>query len=478
VPKIELPGVEAETFPPRYRLHKYWGKKPANVIAAYLAQFTRAGQTVLDPFCGSGVTVFEAIAAGRRAVGIDLNPIAVRIARTRLRPVPLDRLDRALARLEARMLPLVGPLRRTPCDRCSGEAVMISTVFDREEPKRVKLTCSCSKKGWERPISKEERARALADHDVPEHPDAPLFFGWQMQKLRRAGLSRFSDLFTRRNLFALAHLRLAILELDDARIRDLLLLTFTANLAQCTRMIADYSGAAGGPSWKVNSYWVPKAWQDLDVWHYFTNRYAKTRAAVADMELVLSESKTGERDARIYCGDAAERIEKHVAPGSIDFVFTDPPYGGEGIQYGELSMLWNLWLGERQALEREIAFNPYQEKDERFYAGGLERAFTATYEALRKNALMAVTFNNKDLEVWESLVGACRNAGFSLESVAPLSRSAPSVTEKNAPAAPKTDVVLLFSKRRRGKRSSFPPELAAVLSDERAAGSRRAPRRR
>ena len=43
----------------------------------------RAGATVLDPFCGSGTTLVEARAAGMSAVGIDLNPLAVLIARAK-----------------------------------------------------------------------------------------------------------------------------------------------------------------------------------------------------------------------------------------------------------------------------------------------------------------------------------------------------------------------------------------------------------
>ncbi len=109
-------------------------------------------------------------------------------------------------------------------------------------------------------------------------------------------------------------------------------------------------------------------------------------------------------------------------------------------------MLWNLWLGGRHRMEREIAFNPFQEKDERFYADGLARVFVATSEALRRDGLMAVTFNNKEIEVWEALMRACRGAGFSLEGVAPLSRSAPAVTEKNT-TSPKADLVLLFRNR-------------------------------
>ena len=37
--------------------------------------------TVLDPFCGSGTVLVEAMIAGRRVIGTDLNPLAVRLAR-------------------------------------------------------------------------------------------------------------------------------------------------------------------------------------------------------------------------------------------------------------------------------------------------------------------------------------------------------------------------------------------------------------
>ncbi len=42
---------------------------------------------VLDPYCGSGTVLVEAALADRRALGIDLNPLAVLIAQTKITPV-------------------------------------------------------------------------------------------------------------------------------------------------------------------------------------------------------------------------------------------------------------------------------------------------------------------------------------------------------------------------------------------------------
>ena len=73
------------SFPARHNLHKYWGKKPANIFSTCVSFFSKKGELILDPFCGSGVTVIESIILGRKAIGLDLNPFAVFLTETLLR---------------------------------------------------------------------------------------------------------------------------------------------------------------------------------------------------------------------------------------------------------------------------------------------------------------------------------------------------------------------------------------------------------
>lgn len=63
----------------------------ARVLVDFLAGNAVPSAVIVDPFCGSGTTLVEARAAGIRAVGSDLNPLAVLVARAKTWMVPANR---------------------------------------------------------------------------------------------------------------------------------------------------------------------------------------------------------------------------------------------------------------------------------------------------------------------------------------------------------------------------------------------------
>jgi DNA modification methylase len=44
-----------------YNMHTYWSKKPHDAIRQYIRHYTKPGDIVLDPFCGSGGTALAAL---------------------------------------------------------------------------------------------------------------------------------------------------------------------------------------------------------------------------------------------------------------------------------------------------------------------------------------------------------------------------------------------------------------------------------
>lgn len=63
--------------------HPWAAKYVPEVAREYLAKFSSPGDTVIDPFCGSGTTLVEAVLMGRRAIGFDINPLATLISKVK-----------------------------------------------------------------------------------------------------------------------------------------------------------------------------------------------------------------------------------------------------------------------------------------------------------------------------------------------------------------------------------------------------------
>jgi len=65
------------------------GGFPPALARYFIARFSKPGDAVLDPFCGKGTTLFEAMKMGRAAVGGDIAPDAVVVSRAKCHPVKI-----------------------------------------------------------------------------------------------------------------------------------------------------------------------------------------------------------------------------------------------------------------------------------------------------------------------------------------------------------------------------------------------------
>jgi DNA modification methylase len=80
--------------------HSYPAKMHPLVARRLIEAFSAPGERVLDPFCGSGTVLVEARLAGRAAVGVDANPLAVRLARLKVRGSSSDERARLIEAAE------------------------------------------------------------------------------------------------------------------------------------------------------------------------------------------------------------------------------------------------------------------------------------------------------------------------------------------------------------------------------------------
>lgn len=118
------PSSDEQDDPARAHVHGFH-TYPARMhpeTASWLTRFfVPQGGRVLDPFCGSGTVLVEAMLHGAEVLGTDLNPVAVMLSRCKTRPRAASDLSRLVSRArecgqfaQERRQARAGALRRFP----------------------------------------------------------------------------------------------------------------------------------------------------------------------------------------------------------------------------------------------------------------------------------------------------------------------------------------------------------------------------
>lgn len=76
-----------------HSLHPYPAKFPPQLPKTILKQFSKIGETVLDPFCGSGTTLVEARLQGINAIGVDVNSLFCLLSKVKLTPLRANQIN-------------------------------------------------------------------------------------------------------------------------------------------------------------------------------------------------------------------------------------------------------------------------------------------------------------------------------------------------------------------------------------------------
>jgi 16S rRNA G966 N2-methylase RsmD len=421
--------IQAKPHSAAYMMHKFWARRPHNVFAELVNHYSETGDIILDPFCGGGVTVVEALRLGRKVVGVDLNPLATYVTGMEVRPLDVEKFLQELNGIRKKVEVELSNLYQTSCPKCQSKSAMFDWLeWSDGEPKRMKYVCqNCGtgkKEADEEDFSLVKRIDGDFERIVAErklwYPKATIPKGDKTEGIIKRGYTHFWQLFTKRNLLALSLLYNAISAVSDSDVRDFLRFAFSSSLKWASMQSHLRGNIVEG--WAMHAYWLYPKTLEINVWKTFCRRCAAVARGKEYTNKNIgnyynrAESSEDLLDAKATCLVLTQSSTNlPVEEDTVDLVLTDPPYGGN-VNYAELADYWMVWLNKDQLIEKteEIIVNKNQKKGLSDYEQGLTRVFSECYRVLKKDKNLVATFNSRNLHVVSSFVIAATRAGFVL----------------------------------------------------------------
>lgn len=410
-------------------MHKYFARRPWNVFRELISFYSSHGEIVLDPFCGGGVTVVEALKLGRKTIGVDVNPLATYVTSMEVRPVEIEVLEQAFNRVKRNLRQRIMSMYMTTCSQCKAEAYADWFEWDEAAKQilRLKYECpSCGQSGEKRPMDADkELARHIErsfdstiEREQLSFPKTAIPPGDKTRSLLSQNIHYFQELFTKRNLLALALLRKEIDFMKDDG-GDFLRFVFSSSLKWASRQSHLRGEIVEG--WALHAYWIYPKSLEINVWNTFERRLRAVARGKRYTNRTIEECKFAESFDDLSRGFATCLIltgssaDLPFPSESVDIIVTDPPYGAN-VNYGELSDYWTIWFRDGKLIDKkeEIIVNRTQAKKEEDYQRLLHSVFKECYRVLKPERCLVSTFNSRDLGIVASFVIAASNAGFVL----------------------------------------------------------------
>ncbi len=451
--------IKAGKNSPVYKAHSYHTKVPPEGIIPYLEWYTEPGDLVLDPFCGSGMTGVACLLKNRVSILNDLSPAAIHIARNYTTPLDISDLMSEFQKIKIVIKEEFEWLYGTICDRCGGKATIIYTVWsdvfecsrcgnpivmwdtaiDSNGKVKKRFNCkNCGKEhtklGLERlpeepvitnylcKICKPNRAQhpttnaekrnieQIEKASIPYWIPSTQFDTHGPQYRRNALSSRniinVTDLYTKRNLWAFARLWHESTKVSAERISGALRFALTAINNYVNRK-QSYGGGGGGLSGMI---YIPSFVMEKNVLDVFERK----------INSICNDDYWLQIPPNYSYPITGSATDLQVVPtNSIDYIFTDPPFGSN-IYYSEVNLLIEAWIGKFTDEQLEAVVHRKQDGGNKRisdYSYLISKSFAEMYRILKPGRWASVVFHNSDDRIWQAILDASENVGFEIAEI-------------------------------------------------------------
>jgi len=477
VPAFDKP-IETTKATAIYNMHTYWSKKPHDAIRQYIRHYTKPGDLVLDPFCGSGGTALAALMEGRKVIAIDRSPAATFITKNYCTPVDVDELQKAFEELKRKVKPEIDWLYETKCDRCSGKATTAFTVYSevfqcprclekvplfdcveidgqtaKGKHKKISACPHCHKKGIVEEISTREDklgavpvlvsyfcesgcrpVRGERRYNDPNKKKLEFFEKYDLGKIREIDEKEIPYWYPRNRMMnapedqecwgvkwraGTSNFR-SVDELFTKRN-----LWALAAIKEVAKQLKEYHLFLFCLTGIVLSMSKMYLWGPRDEHGIIKGTYYMPQLSRSQNVFDAFTSKVNDfKNAQSSISEVKEKIILSTQSttnlitlpnNSIDYIFTDPPYA-EKVQYGELNFAWEAWLEfDTHWHDEEIIVNEVRGKTEDDWARMMRQAMAECYRVLKPRRCISLCYHDTSEGTWTLVQDIMAEAGFVVE---------------------------------------------------------------
>lgn len=301
---------------------------------------------------------------------------------------------------------------------------------------------------WSRPVNQRdmELLDRIEDERIPDSvPVTPMMnndgkerWGDLWRSGYHEGITHVHHFYTRRNLIALGYLYKLVRNIDSS-LRDPLLFWLSSfNSSHSTLMTR---AVAKRDQKHLSLTSAQPGVLYISGLPIERNVFIGLRRKIGSIKKAFEVLRETKGNVQVFQGSSTKtRLKK----GSVDYVFTDPPFGGN-IPYSEVNFISEAWLGRITENKKEAIVSPSQSKDINDYENLLGEAFKEVRRILRPDGYATVVFHSTQAKVWRAFTNAYRKAGLGVVLSNILDKKQGSFKQVTSKNSAKGDPIILLA---------------------------------